>query len=89
MKAPLDYNPDTPASKRKPPATKKEPASKKPKVEVNADNFDMGSHVENRTVEKLTVIQLKSYLTSLDIDGITGKKKADLVQAVYAYYEKK
>ena len=63
--------------------------AKKPKVDVNEDNFDMGSHVEKRTVEKLTVAQLRSYLTSVDIVGIAGKKKADLVQAVYAYYDKR
>ena len=62
--------------------------AKKPKVDVNEGNFDMGSHVEKRTVEKLTVPQLKSYLTSVDIVGIAGKKKTDLVQAVYAYYDK-
>ena len=49
----------------------------------------MGSHVEKRTVEKLNVAQLKSYLTSVDIVGIAGKKKAELVQAVYAYYDKR
>ena len=49
----------------------------------------MGSHVEKRAVEKLTVAQLRSYLTSVDIVGLAGKKKAELVQAVYAYYDKR
>ena len=49
----------------------------------------MGSFVDKRTVEKLTVAQLKSYLTSVDILGVAGKKKAELVQAVYAYYDKR
>ena len=84
-----DYNPEAALVKRKPAEAKKEPAAKKPKVDVNDDNFDMGSFVDKRTVEKLTVAQLKSYLTSVDILGVAGKKKAELVQAVYAYYDKR
>ena len=48
----------------------------------------MGSYVEQKKVEKLTVNDLKGYLQSQDIK-VAGLKKADLVQKVYDYYAKK
>ena len=83
---PDDYDPAAPF-KRKAPA-KKEPAAKKAKVEpINPDTLDMGAYVEKKTVAKLTVVQLKGYLNSIDIDT-AGMKKADLVNEVYKFYEK-
>jgi hypothetical protein len=90
---PTDYNPEAPSQqKRKKTETEtKEPKEriKKPKVDVNEDNIDMGTHVENNTVHKLTVADLKSYLTSIAKKVTSAMKKADLVEEVYKYYGKR
>lgn len=86
---PEGYSPDVAAPKRKAPAVKKEPAAKKPKSNVNDDNFDMGSFIKNKTVHKLTVKDLKSYLESVNVEVSSSMKKAQLVESVYDYFEKK
>ncbi len=48
----------------------------------------MGGYVEAKTVNKLTVKDLKAYLDSVSV-STSGMKKAQLVEAVYDYFDKK
>lgn len=77
------YNPNVGTSKRKAPTAAREPAKKVSKTDVSS--FDMGSHVREKSVAKLTVAQLKDYLQSVDVK-VAGMKKAQLVDAVYEYF---
>ncbi len=82
---PAGYDPSAAPSKRKAASAPRKDAPKRAKAEVNPDTLDMGAHVKAKTVNKLTVVQLKEYLKSIDFD-VGNKKKADLVSAVYEHF---
>ena len=55
---------------------------------MDADNggaFNVASLVKNRTVDKLKVDELKQIVKNLGL-SVTGKKKSDLVEDVYANF---
>ncbi len=85
---PPGYDPSAPATKRKAPAAaaKREPAKKRAKAEegdssADRDSLDMGSYASSKTVQKLTVAQLRGYLGSSGV-ATAGMKKAQLVEEV-------
>ncbi len=83
---PPGYDPSAPATKRKAPAAKREPAKKRARAgeedsSADRDSLDMGSYASSKTVQKLTVAQLRGYLGSSGV-ATAGMKKAQLVQEV-------
>lgn len=58
---------------------------KEPKAPTQVDHIDMEQQVQSGTVKKLTVDVLKSWLRTKGV-SVTGKKKADLVDAVIAQF---
>ena len=70
-------------TKRK--ATKASQSEPKKKAAKSEDVVDMDSFVQQKTVHKLKVDQLKGYLTSVG-ESVYGKKKDQLVNAVYDFF---
>lgn len=81
------------ATKRGPDSTAKEPAKKKIKMESEgADgptDSEMKKHYVEGTLSKLTVPILKSFAVSHSIDGARGMKKAELVDGIEGFFERK
>ena len=71
------------AAKR--PWTSAAPGPKKLKIVSEVTPDEMEKMVKSKTVEKLNMDFLKSFLKSLG-STVTGKKKAQLVQEVYDYF---
>ena len=75
---------------KRPAPSKEAGAAKKAKADDNASELtesDMQKYFDKRTLGKLTVVQLKSWMTAKGLS--TAGKKSDLVEAVEGYFESK
>lgn len=85
---PEGFNPSAPSGKKRNSTTTTGPGASKKVRKQNgekSDSLGINAYVESKTVQKLTVAQLKEYLTSVSIH-VTGLKKAELVEEVYKYH---
>lgn len=69
--------------------------AKKPKT-AEADggspesaDADMKAHFKQRTIGKLTVAELKTFISEKHLGSVSGMKKADLVTLVEQHFENK
>jgi ATP-dependent DNA helicase 2 subunit 1 len=85
MVFPDGYDPEAKGKRRSAPSAESG-ASKRAKKEDVKVEIDIKKEAENKKLEKLTVDILKSFCTKVGIKT-TGKKKADLVNAVYEHFE--
>jgi len=79
-----DYDPEAPPKKKMATESSKVKAEKKPVKMENVGEIDMQAMVHASTVNKLTVDVLKTWLKGKG-EGVTGKKKGELVDMIMNY----